>query len=371
MRRSIREPDRVVRATGSIAAVVWLGTSSGPRLVVVERAAAAATPLEPENKAPVVAASGSAFMSVNARGPSSAAVDLFAGGAAYETAAALLGHHASDFDFDFGLGALATLDPTTAALEDAASAIDTASTVDPDAMESLPPGAIPAQPDGACPIGMVAVEGTSCHDVQHTCLREAKDDPARRCLEFKKGADVCLGPTKPMRFCMDRYEYPGVPGAKPRVMVNYFEAEALCKQEGKRICEEDEFYLACEGPEHWPYAWGHSRHPSTCNIDRPYVTVDWKKWASTRSAQEDEAKRLDQALPIGTSQCFSPYGIHDIAGNADEWTHAREGRELLGSLNGGYWGPVQNACRYVTTVHGPEFSFYQIGFRCCADAKAK
>jgi hypothetical protein len=37
---------------------------------------------------------------------------------------------------------------------------------------------------------------------------------------------------------------------------------------------------------------------------------------------------------------------------------------------GGYWGPVQNACRYVTTVHGPEFLFYQIGFRCCSEAKS-
>jgi formylglycine-generating enzyme len=228
---------------------------------------------------------------------------------------------------------------------------------------------IPALADDAgCPVGMVLVAGESCWDVRHTCLAEVEDDPAHRCLEFAVGKDVCVPPKKPLRFCMDRYEWPGTPGAKPRVMASYFEAEKACRSVGKRMCEEQEFYLACEGPEHWPFAWGHVRHPSTCNIDRPYLTVDWKKWGQGGDPRVEEARRLDQALPVGTTRCFSPYGVHDIAGNVDEWTHAQQGRELLGSLNGGYWGPVANACRYVTLVHGPEFSFYQIGFRCCLDA---
>ncbi len=224
--------------------------------------------------------------------------------------------------------------------------------------------------EAACPTGMVLVDGESCTQVEHTCLKEMKDDPAHRCLEFKPGADVCVAPKGQLKFCMDRYEWPGTPGAQPRVLVDYFEAEKLCKSAGKRMCKEDEFYLACEGPEHWPYAWGHVRHPSPCNIDRPYYMVDWQKWAKGGENIVEEARRLDQALPIGSSQCWSPYGVHDIAGNVDEWTTARPGRELQGSLMGGYWGPVQNACRYVTTVHGPEFMFYQIGFRCCAEAKS-
>lgn len=221
----------------------------------------------------------------------------------------------------------------------------------------------------SCPPEMVLVEGDGCHDVSHECLEYVPNDPAHRCLEFKKGADVCLPPVKKIRMCMDRYEWPGTPGAQPRVLVDYWEAERLCQSVGKRMCDEDEFYLACEGPEHWPYAWGHVRHPSPCNVDRPYVMVDWTKWAQGPAAQLEEAKRLDQANPIGASHCVSPFGVHDIAGNVDEWTTARAGRELKGSLMGGYWGPVQNACRYVTTVHGPEFQFYQIGFRCCANPK--
>ena len=221
----------------------------------------------------------------------------------------------------------------------------------------------------SCPTGMVVVEGESCTEVEHTCLREMKDDPAHRCLEFKPGADQCIASRGKLKFCMDRYEWPGTPGAQPQVLVDYYEAERSCKSVGKRMCKEDEFYLACEGPEHWPYAWGHVRHPSPCNIDRPYCMVDWLKWAKGYDAMVEEARRLDQALPIGSSKCWSPYGVHDIAGNVDEWTKSRPGRDLEGSLNGGYWGPVQNACRYVTLVHGPEFKFYQIGFRCCSDTK--
>jgi formylglycine-generating enzyme len=222
---------------------------------------------------------------------------------------------------------------------------------------------------GACSPGMVLVDGEACTEVEHTCLNPMKDDPARRCLEFKPGADVCVAPRGHLHFCMDRYEWPGTPGAQPRVLTNYYDAEKACKSVGKRMCKEDEFYLACEGPEHWPYAWGHVRHPSPCNIDRPYLMVDWNKWAKGAGPMVEEARRLDQALPIGSSKCWSPYGVHDIAGNVDEWTTSRPGRDLEGSLNGGYWGPVQNACRYVTLVHGPEFLFYQIGFRCCSDAK--
>lgn len=221
----------------------------------------------------------------------------------------------------------------------------------------------------ACPAGMVLVDGESCTEVEHTCLKEMKDDPAHRCLEFKVGADVCVASKGRLKFCMDRYEWPGTPGAQPRVLVDYYEAQKSCKSVGKRMCKEDEFYLACEGPEHWPYSWGHVRHPSPCNIDRPYLMVDWQKWAKGREAMTEEARRLDQALPIGSSKCWSPYGVHDISGNVDEWTTSRPGRDLEGSLNGGYWGPVQNACRYVTLVHGPEFLFYQIGFRCCSDTK--
>ena len=37
----------------------------------------------------------------------------------------------------------------------------------------------------------------------------------------------------------------------------------------------------------------------------------------------------------------------------------------------GYWGPVRNRCRPMTTDHNMWHSGYQIGFRCCAGAAAR
>lgn len=57
-----------------------------------------------------------------------------------------------------------------------------------------------------------------------------------------------------------------------------------------------------------------------------------------------------------------------MTGNVDEWVVNESGRPFKSGLKGGYWGPVRDRCRPMTTAHGEEFSFYQIGFRCCSDA---
>ena len=64
--------------------------------------------------------------------------------------------------------------------------------------------------------------------------------------------------------------------------------------------------------------------------------------------------------------------MYDPAGNVDEWTdNAADDptTDRVSTLNGGYWGPVRNTCRLTTKSHGPTFTFYQVGFRCCADAR--
>jgi hypothetical protein len=56
-----------------------------------------------------------------------------------------------------------------------------------------------------------------------------------------------------------------------------------------------------------------------------------------------------------------------MTGNVDEWVVNESGKPYQSGLKGGYWGPVRTRCRPMTTVHGEDFSFYQIGFRCCSD----
>ena len=71
------------------------------------------------------------------------------------------------------------------------------------------------------------------------------------------------------------------------------------------------------------------------------------------------------------ASCASGFGVFDMTGNLDEWVTSdqppRE-RSKWAGLKGGAWGHVRSQCRPMTTSHEPEFSYYFVGFRCCADA---
>jgi formylglycine-generating enzyme required for sulfatase activity len=76
--------------------------------------------------------------------------------------------------------------------------------------------------------------------------------------------------------------------------------------------------------------------------------------------------------PSGTRpECKSGFGVFDLTGNVDEWVRAdverKNRRSGVAGLKGGAWGHVRNACRPVTTSHAPDFTYYFISFRCCAD----
>ncbi len=233
----------------------------------------------------------------------------------------------------------------------------------------------PEEPLPACPPGMVEVEGEYCPAVEQYCMKQMdpKHPERDRCAEYAQSGR-CLGVPVHKRVCMDRFEWPNRPGAKPDVGMDWNEANAQCSAVGKRLCSDTEWTLACEGQEHLPYPYGYQRNPSACNIDKPYIEPDDAKWANlkTRAA---EAARLDQREGSGTREsCVSPYGLYDMTGNVDEWVvnengHTKE-KPYVSGLKGGYWGPVRDRCRPMTTDHNQWHTGYQIGFRCCQDVPA-
>lgn len=218
----------------------------------------------------------------------------------------------------------------------------------------------------ACPDDMVLVDGSSCPVLEYQCDRFV-DESSPSCAEYARKPE-CRYNQEPRRFCVDRHEWPNRVGERPTVFATWYEAKKACAGAGKRLCKRSEWTLACEGPKRAPYPYGWERFPSPCNVSRPVEEADDEKLVS-KGSRDAEIARLWQADPIGSHPgCVSAYGAFDMIGNVDEWTdNSDEGGAQVSSLNGGYWGPVRNTCRLTTKTHGPEFQFYQIGFRCCAE----
>ncbi|MFO0660090.1 MAG: SUMF1/EgtB/PvdO family nonheme iron enzyme [Polyangiaceae bacterium] len=215
----------------------------------------------------------------------------------------------------------------------------------------------------------------------HRCLKgrtyqgKKVDGPsAYFCDEYDPGKVSCLGKEEKKHFCMDMYEYPNRKGAIPRVMVSWYEAKRLCEERGERLCGDDEWTLACEGPERSPYAYGWRRDSTACNIDKPWRKPDDGILAGKDKEKIDaEVARLSQREPSGARPgCVSPFGIMDMGGNVDEWTVniTLGGKPYRSMFKGGHWCKgARNRCRPNTESHDETTAYYAEGFRCCADPK--
>jgi hypothetical protein len=227
---------------------------------------------------------------------------------------------------------------------------------------------------GPCPADMAYVDTTYCDKVERRCLKEEYDKPNHLtiCHEFAP-EQRCSGKERRQRFCIDRYEYPNEKGAHPPVMVDWYDAAGACANVGKRLCWESEWVAACEGPDKLPFPYGRKRDPKACNIDNTWVGPSLEAVYSPKpEVQDAELRRLDKSKPSGAMEgCVSGFGVNDLTGNFDEWVLAESevGESKWARLKGGAWGHVRNACRPYTTSHPPEFTYYFISFRCCADAR--
>jgi len=219
-----------------------------------------------------------------------------------------------------------------------------------------------------CPADMLLVQGESCPKVTQRCLEWLpllKGSPPR-CARFEPNAR-CEEPTVPARFCIDRFEYPNHAGAIPRVDISFNRAAELCAARGRRLCKSREWTLACEGEERLPYPYGYARDDAACNVDRPMLGP-FPRPAENAPKQAGGTPLVDWRAASGEmNRCVSPYGVHDMTGNVDEWVINESGKPYASGLKGGYWGPVRDRCRPMTTAHVERFSYYQIGFLCCAD----
>ena len=213
---------------------------------------------------------------------------------------------------------------------------------------------------------MVEIEGPFCTALAQSCLRKRL---AWQCKEFAT-TSKCVGPVVQKHYCIDRYEWPNRAGDKPSILHTWHDASASCIAAGKRLCTEDEWSMACEGPEQLPFPYGYSRDASKCAIDKTSPKVDEKKLRAART-RDAEVARLDQREPSGARPgCVSGYGVFDLTGNVDEWVVNETRQPYRSALKGGNWGEYRQACRPSTRAHDEGWWYYQTGFRCCRDAGA-
>lgn len=226
---------------------------------------------------------------------------------------------------------------------------------------------------------MRLVEGGYCPAVEEVCLAWQEVNvrgvvERNQCKAYREPSRCLSKRREPMRFCMDTFEWPNRRGEIPRDLVSWEEARQLCESDGKRLCTDVEFTFACEGEAMRPHVYGFKRDDTKCSIDRPYRPRTFA-FSHHDACMADEACRdaleaIDQRVPAGAMEaCVSPEGIHDLNGNVNEWvTLPGHGLSKRAGLKGGWWGPVRNRCRPITTFHGESDYGYEVGFRCCRDA---
>ncbi|HVY31055.1 MAG TPA: SUMF1/EgtB/PvdO family nonheme iron enzyme [Polyangiaceae bacterium] len=212
-----------------------------------------------------------------------------------------------------------------------------------------------------CAADMVLIDGQYCPVVEQQCLRWLDDPklPFARCAVYAKPSR-CLATPKPMRFCIDRYEYTPPTARLPLNFASFAKVSVVCARLGKRICSEEEWNFACEGETMQPYPYGFERR-AVCNQDR-YDLYEDEHRTVLRDLREPSTAR---------PACVSPFGVFNMTGNMDEPVRRLGGTvPFSNSLKGGWWMPSQNRCRFATTAHDDYYQGVQVGARCCSDLDA-
>ncbi len=227
---------------------------------------------------------------------------------------------------------------------------------DPDAMPA--PLTLPAEEPGdpGCPPGMASVEDFCVDRFEATLVEIIPNASPRPWSPFFNPGDR-------------RVRALSLRGAIPQGYISQTQAGRACAEAQKRLCSDDEWLRACQGPQGFTYPYGDSRQPGDCNDARsahPAVELFGNDNPFGQLSHPCINQLPDSLAPAGDHPlCLSPDGAFDMMGNLHEWTS-----NPSGVFRGGFYvDTVRNGpgCLYLTTAHAPSYSDYSTGFRCCAD----
>jgi formylglycine-generating enzyme len=242
------------------------------------------------------------------------------------------------------------------------------------ASQAEPQASVSPPPSGPCPESMALVEQGKqrfCIDryeasLEHVTGTQHEKWPGNRRIDGLEAEMVAVSRAS----------------EKPQGYVSGAQAQAACTNAGKRLCEREEWLMACRGPKNTLYPYGDERRPNVCNdrfktLDHhPVVTLfrehaapdaDPRTMWMPRWMNDPRLHEMPHtvALTGEFAECTNEYGVYDMVGNLHEWIDDPEGT----FVGGFFMDTFQNGegCSYRTFGHEFEYHDYSTGFRCCAE----
>jgi len=192
-------------------------------------------------------------------------------------------------------------------------------------------------------------------------------------------------------FCIDVFEFPNKACELPMVWTPPTAAKKVCELQGKRLCSDIEWNIACRGdPEGGPdqrYAYGERYDLEACHTNLRHRTA-----CVPQTAQTTWKTCTTDSEPSGSfPKCRSRFGVFDQHGNVAEVMMRREGDKVVTQLKGSAWfyvelakepgepvpaettnksGAYPDHCNFdprwhVEPIDRAMHVNYHLGFRCC------
>ena len=166
---------------------------------------------------------------------------------------------------------------------------------------------------------------------RHTISREAclkglegvtlqTEEQRATCGGFENMVPIWKRGKKP-KTCIDVFEFPNKACELPFVWVAPVQAKVLCELQGKRLCAQEEWTLACngdpDGGKPSKFAYGDEMDLDVCNTDKPGAT--WSPGCDPDSASTAWKTCSTNSEPTGAyPRCRSRFGVFDQHGNVAE-----------------------------------------------------